>query len=113
MAKTPVEAVSDLLVMLEHARSRPSMYARGVRDTDNLLRGIQLAMEICLGDTDDFRIRGHFVTESGWTWSSLPPWDEMRQAGLSEDQIVDEMYRIEILVWQRVLAKLQREDAEG
>lgn len=112
MGKTPEEAVSDLLVTLEHARSRPEMYASGVKDTDNLLRGIQIAMDCCLGDTDDFRIRGRLITDSGWAWSSLPPWDDMRQSGLSEAQIIDEMYRIEILTWQRVLAKLQSGDAD-
>jgi hypothetical protein len=113
MVKTPVAAVSELLITLEHARSRPGMYASTVRDTENLLRGIRIAINICLDDTDDFRIRGRLITESRWTWSSLPPWDEMRQAGLSEDQIIDEMYRIEILTWQRVLAKLQGGDTGG
>lgn len=113
MAKTRVDALSDLLVTLEHARSRPGMYATGIRDTGNLLRGIQIAMHCCLGETNDFRIRGRLIIESGWTWSSLPPWDEMRQSGLSEEQVVDEMYRIEILTWQRVLAEPQSEVAGG
>ncbi len=106
------DVVSKLISVLEHALQRPLMYCSDVSTLSSLLKGIQIGMDICLGDTSEFKIRGQIITERGWTWSSLLPWDEMRQSGMDEMQIIHEMLTIEIIVWQRVAHKIEKEAIE-
>lgn len=101
------EAVTQLLTFLEHARRRPYVYADGVEATDQFLRGIRAGLAIIYGDVGEYPIRRELMLDCGWHPPGLWPWDDMRSAGMSDEMVVDEIYGIEIAVWQRVLQRLE------
>ena len=107
---TKYELVSSLLVVLKHAHQRPLMYCSNVDTADSFLRGVQITMNLCLGNIPEHKIRGQVIIERGWTWSSLLSWDEMRQKGMDEMQILMEMFAIELQVWQRVAILLSEDN---
>ena len=101
------EAITQLLTFLEHARRRPDVYAEGVEATDHFLRGIRAGLAIPYGDVGEYAIRRALMLDCGWQPPGLYPWDDMREAGMSAAMVVDEIYGIEIAIWQRVLQRLE------
>jgi hypothetical protein len=75
---------------------------------ENFLNGIGVACFACGLDVP-LAIRERATIERGWNWSAARPIDEMRQRGLDEQAIVDELLAIEIVA----LEKLSREPLPG
>ena len=107
---TEHQFVTSLIVVLEHAHQRPLMYCSNVDTADSFLRGIQIAMNLYIGNIPEHKIRGQVIVERGWTWSSLLPWDEMRRTGMDEIQIITEMFSVELQVWRRVATILSEDN---
>ena len=106
------EKINELLDVLQFMREKPRMFFSGVEAGNNFLRGFNIAAGLCLDLPSDDDIRGKVTTEKGWTWSSLPPWSEMKEQGLDDTAIIDEMLSIEIEVWKRLLANLDSQASE-
>ena len=65
----------------------------------NFLSGFMTGCAACgLVVPHDFQERA--TIERGWLWSALRPIEEMREQGLTEEQIVDELLAIEISAWE-------------
>jgi len=101
--------IAKLLLVLEHARERPGMYFSNIDAADSFLRGFRIAANTCIGMNDlVHKFRGQVTIERGWVWSSLPPWGEMKQTGMSEQDVIKEMLTIEIEAWKRVLKQIEQ-----
>ncbi len=103
------EKISILLDVLQHMRKRPGMYFSTVTQADCYLRGFYSASHICLDLPPSTRYRATVTIERGWTWSAVHPWNEMRNQGMDDAAIIDEMLAIEIEVWKRAFADLDRQ----
>ena len=44
--------------------------------------------------------RERATNERGWEWNALGPTREMRSRGLADEQIIDELFLIEITAWE-------------
>jgi hypothetical protein len=102
------DRVAELLIGLEFMREQPQMFFQGVDAGNDFLRGFAIGAGVSLNLKGDEEIRGAVTRERGWPWSSLPPWNEMRQQGLDDAAIVHEMLSIEIEVWQRIYDTLDQ-----
>ena len=103
------ERSDAVLEILHYMRKRPGMFFSTVNQADMYLRGFLSAATICLKLPPASRYHVTVTTERGWTWSSLKPWNEMREKGMDEAAIIDEMLIIEIEVWNRAYANLDNE----
>ena len=106
------EKIQNILEIFHHMRKYPGMYFSTVTQADQFLRGFLIASQICLDLPSDTRHRATVTTERGWTWTSVNPWNEMRDQGLDEAAIIDEILAIEIEVWQRAYADLDDDSPE-
>lgn len=106
------EVIVKILITFNHMLDRPYMYFSNLKSAEDVLRGFSMALGICIGENDSFRIRGQVIQSRGWTWSSLPPWEEMRKAGMTEEEIIHQIVDIELSVWQRVIGKIVGNDEE-
>lgn len=90
-----------ILEILRSARSRKAMYLGtvDVPSAESFLNGFEVGCFACGRDLP-LEIREQATTARGWTWSAARPIDEMRQRGLTEEQVVDEFFAIEIAAWE-------------
>jgi hypothetical protein len=90
-----------IIEILRSARHRKSMYLGtvDVPSAVDFLNGFQVGCFAC-GQDVPLEIRERVTTARGWEWSAKRPIDEMREQGLTEDEIVDELFAIEIAAWE-------------
>ncbi|MHB1558572.1 MAG: hypothetical protein ACYC61_14035 [Isosphaeraceae bacterium] len=90
-----------ILEILRSARSRKSMYLGtvDVPSAETFLNGFLVGCFACGRDVP-LEIREQVTIARGWTWSAARPIDEMRERGLTEEQVVDELFAIEIAAWE-------------
>jgi hypothetical protein len=69
-----------------------------VTATENFLGGFHLGCSAC-GLEVPFEIRERVTIERGWQWSAALPSDQMREKGLAEEEMIDELFAIEIAAW--------------
>jgi hypothetical protein len=107
-AWTPVASdptvLETLVRVLEAARKHPGMYfgEPNVEVLQGFLHGVRVGAGLV-----DYRITHtpdspfHTLVEArGWPYSARSPAFAMRERGLSEQEIVDELLQIEILAWK-------------
>ena len=82
---------------LEHVRNRPEMYAGEVSERAfyAYLSGFDAACTV-LGHARSYDLYLQVCEERGWGMNALGPQKRMREMGLSEQAIVDELLTIEI-----------------
>jgi hypothetical protein len=100
------DKISKVIVMLEAMRKRPLMYI-GVRDVqaaECFLAGLGMGYHIFSGgDLPDFEeVKKRVISERGWEVTNTPPSKEMRERGMDDEVIVDEVIAMEIEVWRRM-----------
>jgi hypothetical protein len=97
-----IAMVDHILDILRSARQRKPMYLQSVNiaAADNFLSGFKIGCFAC-GLEVPVEIRERVTIERGWQWYAALPITEMRERGLSEEQIVDELFAIEIAAWEK------------
>jgi hypothetical protein len=94
--------VYRILEILRSARQRKPMYIQpvDVAAAENFLAGFHVGCFAC-GLEVPFEIRERVTIERGWPWYAARPIKEMRERGLNEEQIVDELFAMEIAGWEK------------
>ena len=101
-------AVAELIVCLQHAVARPMMHMPKVT-ADNAISfciGFSCAYS-AVGINSELDFRPQATNSRGWEFTALRGVDEMRSAGLSEEQIVQELLLIEIKMLELVAEGLE------
>jgi hypothetical protein len=90
-----------IIEILRSARDRKAMYLGtvDVPSAENFLNGFQVGCFAC-GPDVPLEVRERVTTARGWGWSAKRPIEEMRERGLNEEEIVDELFAIEIAAWE-------------
>jgi hypothetical protein len=98
-------SVDRVLEILRSARHRKSMYLDSIElgAAVNFLNGFKVACFAC-GLEVPLKIQKQVTIERGWKWNALGAIKEMQEAGLSEEQVVDELFAIEISGWEKCIA---------
>src|SRR4051794_24912570 len=93
--------VGRIVEILIGDRRRKPMYLGTVDGTtaETFLCGFRVGCLACGLDVP-LEIRQQATTARGWRWEASGPVPEMRERGLSEEQIADELFAIEIAAWQ-------------
>lgn len=93
--------VERIIEILRSARGRKAMYLGtiDVPSADSFLYGFRVGCFACGRDLS-LAVRERVTTAHGWEWSARGPIEEMRERGLSEEEIVDELFAIEISAWE-------------
>ncbi len=94
--------VDRILEILRSARERKPMYIQPVdlAAAENFLTGFKVGCFAC-GLEVPYEIRERVTIERGWKWDAAPPTKEMRERGLNEEQIIDELFAIAIAEWEK------------
>jgi hypothetical protein len=95
--------VDRILEILRSARERKAMYLGtvDVSSAETFINGFQVGCFACGLDLP-LEVLEQATIERGWPWYAARPIPEMRAAGLNEDQIVDELFAIQIAAWEKV-----------
>ena len=104
----PIEVVEGIIAWFENVRSRPQMFFPSLTPgiIGSGLYMFQMAFRHLAYDIEpDIDV----AIQRGWERNALGPVYQMRQRGMTDEQIVDEFLVIEIETWRRVLAKLKSE----
>src|SRR4051812_16979783 len=103
LQSSPLEArmVRQIIETLGSARRRKAMYlgTADVASAETFLNGFQVGCFAC-GLEVPLEIRERVTTARGWGWSAKRPIEEMRKRGWNEEEIVDELFAIEIAAWE-------------
>ena len=104
-SKEPVEpkTISELL---EFVKNRPVMYI-GAKTPELLvvfLHGFYLGLNWTCDAESLVSTKRQVTEERGWDSRNTISWAEMRESGLSDKKIVDELMTIEVESWKRVEA---------
>jgi hypothetical protein len=90
-----------LLEILRSARQQKRMYFQpvDVETAVTFLNAFDVGCFACGIDLSNvFRERA--TNERGWEWNALGPEREMRSRGHTDEQIIDELFLIEITAWE-------------
>lgn len=105
MSSTTKQQADKIVKYLEVVKMHPRMYiAEDIPPISNFLYGFVAACEsfginLYQQYEDIFR---KVEEERGWKFASYALWDQMRDAGLSDDEITQEILAVHIEVWRRV-----------
>jgi hypothetical protein len=90
-----------IIEILRSARDRKAMYLGtvDVPSAENFLNGFKVGCFACGRDVP-LEVRERVTTKRGWVWSAKSPIEEMKEQGLTEEEIVDELFAIEIAAWE-------------
>lgn len=93
--------IERIIEILRSARGRKAMYlgTADVASAEDFLNGFQVGCFACGQDIPP-EIRERVTTERGWRWSAMGPIVQMRERGLTEEEIIDELFAIEIEAWE-------------
>ncbi len=73
-----------------------------VAAAENFLNGFRIGCLAC-GLEVPLMIQEQVTVERGWKWCATGPIQEMQEAGLSEEQVIDELFAIEISGWEKCI----------
>lgn len=102
------EAIARLIERLKHVIKRPTMYmGAATYDAVNVfIYGFSCAYD-AVGVSLTLDLRRQATNSCGWVFSSARGADQMREQGLSEEQIVQELLLIEIKMLEIVAEGLE------
>lgn len=102
------DIINKLIKNLEHVLKRPTMYLGTVTwDAANIfIYGFSCAYG-AMGVPLTLDIRRQATNSRGWEFTSIRGADKMREQGLSEEQIVQELLLIEIKMLELVAGGLE------
>ena len=98
----------NIIGQLENVHKRPALFIGRKDDVDGVINFLQGFLAAC--DSLGFRysrdINRQVIIESDWETGAEGVWLQMRQKGMSEEEIVQELLRLEIKCWQKLVAIL-------
>ncbi len=102
------DTIKKLIENLEHVIKYPTMYmGRATWDAVNIfIYGFSCAYG-AMGVPLTLDIRRQATNSRGWEFTSIRGADQMREQGLSEEQIVQELLLIEIKILELVAGRLE------
>jgi hypothetical protein len=99
---------NPIIEFLKAIQQRPLMYISRM-DTELLeclIHGFSIGCFASSGDAGliakHAKLRIDVLKERGWNSEAYSPSKEMKQLGMSDVDIIDELLKIEIEVWQRI-----------
>jgi hypothetical protein len=93
---------NPLMERLDHIRKRPLMYfSDQVPAVVNFLEGFTTAWVMLYPVSDFYSIREQVIREHGWEQSATPIWQQMKERGMDDAAIIDEMLAIYYEIWTR------------
>lgn len=94
---------NSILEALEHIRKRPLMYfSNDVPAVVNFLEGFTTAC-LLLKPVSDYNASYQTVIEArGWEYSAMPVWRQMKEQGMADATVVDELLAIHQEVWTQL-----------
>ena len=101
------KAIDEILKTLEAVQARPAMYfgnSKDLKSYSSFMAGFKSALWALGIDYPLWSNFGEVFRIRGWTSSSIDIHD-MREKGLDDEQIIQELMSLEILIW-----KSKRED---
>lgn len=109
-----VDFAEKIIGFLESVQLRPYMYVGGCEQYSSnpasiWLGGFNVALNLLGFQAYHADILQEVVAGRGYEMNAGAPDYEMKQRGMSEEEMVNECLSIEIEVWKRVLVKLQEE----
>ncbi len=89
--------IDEIIKDLEYCRDRLAMFVHpvNVANVENLLTGLSWGLRFC-GIQIEADERSKVWQERGWKRTPVGPVPQMRERGMSERQIIDELIDIEI-----------------
>lgn len=109
--------IRSLIELLEAARQRPGMYIGAAEPArvESFVLGIQVACCVLGEDASPGltanELKRQVISERGWKWPVQGLVFHLRQRGLSDAQIVDELFAIELECWKRILHNSGEDEA--
>jgi hypothetical protein len=101
-----VQEAQKVVELLREVRRRPPVWLGGYSPDSliHFLHGVNAAVGVFGLRVDRYlgSSYGQVITERGWEHLAVAPVDEMRERGLSDQEIVQELLTIEIETWKRV-----------
>ena len=97
------EQVNKIVELLEAARKRPPMYIGGydVDAAGHFCQGIEAACW-AFDEKGHMPLRLQVLQERGWNTNTARHFShQMKQRGLTQQEMVEELFVIEIEVWKR------------
>jgi hypothetical protein len=90
-----------IIEILSSDRHRKVMYLGtvDVPSAETFLDGFQVGCFAC-GRDIPLEIRKRVTAARGWGWSAKGTTEEVRERGLNDEEIVDELFAIEIAAWE-------------
>ncbi len=98
----------NIIGQLENVHKRPALFIGrkdDVKSAVNFLQGFLTACD-ALGFGYSRDIGRQVIVENDWEPSSQGVWLQMREKGMHEEEIVQELVRMEIRSWQKLVALL-------
>lgn len=98
----------NIIGQLENVHKRPALFIGRKDDVDGVINFLQGFLAACdaLGFRYSRDINRQVIIESDWETGAEGVWLQMRQKGMSEEEIVQELLRLEIKGWQKLVAIL-------
>ncbi len=98
----------NIIGQLENVHKRPALFMGKKDDVAGAVNFLQGFLTACdaLGFGYSRDISRQVIVENDWEPGSQGVWLQMREKGMSEADIVQELVRIEIRSWQKLVAIL-------
>lgn len=98
----------NMIGVLENVYKRPALYIGRKDDVDGVVNFLQGFLTACdaLGFGYSRDINRQVIVEDDWEPGAQGVWLQMREKGMSEEEIVKELVRLEIKNWQKLVAIL-------
>lgn len=106
MSNVTKQQIDKIVKYLETVKTHPQMYmAEGIPSIFSFLDGFRVACASFGIELLDQQYRGIFCEvneQRGWEYLAEPLWEQMKNSGLSNEEITQEMLAVYIEVWRRV-----------
>lgn len=101
--------ISKLIETLKLFREKPLKFFLDGIGCDTFLRGmVFMAVQVNLIDYEIYkRLYREAALPYGWTWTANSFYLQMVDQGIDDDQIIDNLMKVEIEVWEKLLETLE------
>ena len=98
----------NIVEALDRVHGVVGLYIGRKDDVDGVVNFLQGFREACdvLGLRYGVEVERQVFSENGWERRANGVWVQMRESGMSEEVIVIELVRLEILKWQKLLSEV-------
>lgn len=101
------QQITTVITLLEHVQKRPFMYIVPADPFafQNFMSGFMAACAALDLHVAREAHTGEVLAAHGWSMSPATALDQMREQGLSVEDMVRELLRVEVEVWKRLRAE--------